>query len=243
MEPLRRLTGRVLSTATIVAALGFLAQAQDRQTQQSFRVWFPYFGDHAFGDSRWGVHLEGQIRRQDGIARWQTLLLRPAVNYQANRFLMLSLGYAYARSYPNPSSPSAPRNEHRVWEQAWLRYKTGKVAWSSRYRLENRFIEQTGGQYRYENRFRAWQQATVPLSKRFYVTGYDEIWFYVKPYQSSSLFDQNRAYGGLGVNIHPGWRFETAYMNQTLLQRSGSVLEVNHILVFSVLSNARFQRK
>jgi hypothetical protein len=208
---------------------------------QSFHVWFTYFGDHAFGDSRWGVHLEGQIRRQSGIAQWQTLLLRPALNYQANRILMLSLGYTYVRAYP--SNPFAPRNEHRVWEQVWLRYKTGKVGWSSRYRLENRFIEQAGGQYRYENRLRAWQQATVPIAGRFYVTGYDEVWVYVKPYQSSSWFDQNRAYAALGFNIAPGWRFETAYMNQALLERTGRVLELNHILVFNVLSNAPFRRK
>ena len=59
----------------------------------------------------------------------------------------------------------------------------------------------------------------------------------------SSLFDQNRAYAALGLNIQPGWRFETAYMNQALLQRSGRVLELNHILMFSVLSNAPFPRK
>jgi len=95
----------------------------------------------------------------------------------------------------------------------------------------------------YENRFRAWQQATVPLSGRFYLTGYDEVWFYVKPYQASSVFDQNRAYTALGFNIKPGWRFETAYMNQVVLVRSGRVLDVNHILAFSILSNAPFRSK
>ena len=235
------LTARKLCMAAVIVFLATPSPAQDRQLQQNFRVWFAYFGDHAFGDSRWGVHLEGQIRRMDGITKWQALLLRPAVNYQANRILMLSLGYAYVRAYP--SNPIARRNEHRVWEQAWLRYRTGRIGWSSRYRFENRFIQQVNGQHRFENRFRAWQQATVPLSKRFYVTGYDEVWFYVKPYQASSLFDQNRAYAALGFNIRPAWRFETAYMNQALLQRSGRVLELNHILMFAVLSNAPFPRK
>jgi hypothetical protein len=184
--------------------------------------------------------IEGQIRRQNGLAQWQHLVLRPALNYQANRLLMLSAGYAYVRSYPR--NPFGPRNENRIWEQAWLRYRTGKVAWSSRYRFENRVIEGTGGPYRFENRVRAWQQATVPLSKRFYLTGYDEIFIYVKPYQASSLFDQNRVYAGLGLNLKPGWRFETAYMNQVLLVRSGRVLELNNILMFSVLSTAPFRR-
>ena len=226
--------------AAMIAVVGLPLAAQDRQIEQNFRVWFAYFGDHPFGDSRWGVHLEGQIRRQDGLAQWQHLVLRPALNYRANRFLMVSGGYAYVRSYPR--NPFGPRNENRIWEQAWLRYRTGKVAWSSRYRFENRFIERASEPYRFENRVRGWQQATIPVSKRLYVTGYDEVFVYVKPYQASSLFDQNRAYAGLGLNLKPGWRFETAYMNQALLVRSGRVLEVNNILVFSVFSTAPFRR-
>ena len=231
--------------ATIaVLVLTFSARAQDRQVQQNFRVWFPYFGDHAFGDSRWGVHLEAQARFQDGVTNLQHLVLRPGINYQPNRLLMLTAGYAYVRLYPSdtvaPLLP--PRNEHRIWEQAWLRYSSGRVSWSTRFRFENRFIEGTNG-YRFENRIRAWQQATVPLDKRIYVTGYDELFFYVKPYQSSSPFDQNRAYAALGFNIKPGWRFETGYMNQALLQRSGRVLDVNHTLVFAILSNAAFRRR
>ena len=223
----------------IIAVLALPAAAQDRNLEQNFRVWFAYSGDHSFGDSRWGIHLEGQIHRQDGLADWQRLVLRPALNYQANRVLMLSAGYAYVRSYPH--DPSGPRNENRIWEQAWFSYRTGSVAWSSRYRFENRFIEQSSGQYRFENRFRARQQATIPLSKRLYITGYDEVFIYVKPYQATSAFDQNCAYVGLGVKTKPGWRFETAYMNQALLLRSG-VLELNHILIFSIFSTAKFRR-
>ena len=123
--------------------LGLPAAAQDRQLEQSFRVWFAYIGDHPFGDSRWGVHLEGQLRREDGVSKWQQFLLRPALNYQPNRLLMLSAGYAYVRSYPR--NPTAPRNEHRIWEQARLSYRTGSIAWMSRYRFENRFIEEADG--------------------------------------------------------------------------------------------------
>jgi hypothetical protein len=75
-----------------------------------------------------------------------------------------------------------------------------------------------------------------------YLTAYDEIWFYVKPYVSNSAFDQNRIYAGVGFHLKPTLRFETAYLNQTLLQRSGAALEVNHTLVFSLFSNAPFGR-
>jgi hypothetical protein len=171
-------------------------------------------------------------------------VIAAGVNFRVNRLLTLTTGYTYNRSYPTgeatPSSP--PTIEHRVWEQAWLRYSTGKVAWSSRFRLENRFLEGSGT-YRFENRLRYWQQATIPVTSHVYVTGYDEAWFYVAPYHSSSAFDQNRAYAALGFSVKPAWRVETGYMNQTLLQRTGSVLEINHMVMISVYSTTGLKHK
>lgn len=70
--------------------------------------------------------------------------------------------------------------------------------------------------YRYENRSRAWQRGTVPLSPRYYVSAYNEIWFYVKPYVSASALDQNR---------------------------NGRVTEANHTLMFTITSRAPFGRR
>ena len=87
-----------------------------------------YFGDHPIGQSRWGVHLEGQWRRHDGFNRWQQLLLRPGVNFEVNKALLLTGGYAFINSYRYGAFPTLARAtpEHRIWEQALLRYKTGK---------------------------------------------------------------------------------------------------------------------
>jgi hypothetical protein len=143
--------GYWLGTAIVLLGMAPTAAAQDRQLDQSFRIWFAYYGDHPFGDSRLGLHLEGHIRRQDGIGQWQQILVRPGVNYQVNRLLTLTAGYTYVRAYPNSALSIAgpPTNEHRLWERAWLRYHTGKVAWSSRVRFENRFVE-SSGVYRFE---------------------------------------------------------------------------------------------
>jgi Protein of unknown function (DUF2490) len=223
-------------------------RAGDRPVEHNAHGWYNYFGDHALGRSKWGVHLEGQFRRHDVTNRWQQLLLRPGVNYEVSPKLMLTAGYAFIRSHSysryTASTPAAP--EHRIWEQAWFRYRSGRTAWTTRLRFENRFLGATDAagarKYRFENRFRAWQQVRVPLSKRLYVTAYDEVWFFVKPYVSNSAFDQNRAYGAVGVNLSPEWRVEAGYMNQALLHRSGAALESNHTLVISIFSHARFGR-
>ena len=189
--------------------------AQERIVDHNAHAWGAYFGDHPIGSSRWGVHLEGQYRRHDLGLQWQQLLLRPGVNYEVNSHLMLTTGYAYARSfsYSEFVPRRAPTNEHRIWEQAWFRYRSGPAAWTTRLRFEHRFLENTSAPqsgYRYEHRMRAWQQITLPLYRKTYFTAYDEAWFYVAPYVSDSSFDQNRAYAGVGLRVNPAWQLELA---------------------------------
>lgn len=209
--------------------------------------WYNYFGDHPVADSKWGIHLEGQYRRHDVVTKWQQLLLRPAINYDVKPSLTLTAGYAYAHtySYSDLSAPFRATNENRLWEQVQYRYKAGRASLSTRVRFEERFLGSSvpGQGFRYENRLRTWEQVTVPISKKTYFTGYDEVWFYVKPYVSKSSFDQNRAYAALGYRLNPSLRLEVGYMNQALRQRSGLVLESNHTLMVSLYSNARFKRR
>jgi hypothetical protein len=124
-----------LAAALPIAAASALAQVAD----PNLNAWGMYFGDHPIGQSRWGVHLEGQWRRHEGFNRWQQLLLRPGVNFEVNKLLLLTGGYAFINSYPYGQFPTLAKAtpEHRVWEQALLRYKTGKLSWSTRLRFES----------------------------------------------------------------------------------------------------------
>jgi Protein of unknown function (DUF2490) len=81
------------------------------------------------------------------------------------------------------------------------------------------------------------------VSARVYLTGYDELWFYTSPYMSNSAFDQNRACRGVGFHLKTSLGFEAAYINQTLLHRSGRALEQNHTVMFSFFSTADFLRR
>ena len=159
---------------------------------------------------------------------------------------MLTAGYAFVRTstYSEFAAPAPVSLEHRLWQQAWIRYRTGQTSWSTRLRFENRFLggpDPRSGRtaYRFENRFRVWQQIKIPLPRKKYFTAYDEFWVYVKPFQSNSVFDQNRAYAALGFDLKPTLRLEVGYMLQTILVRSGSRMEYNHTIVVSLFSNAR----
>lgn len=219
--------------------------AADRAVDNNFHGWFNYFGDHPLGKSKWGVHLEGQYRRHELILSWQQLLLRPAVNYEVNKNLMLTAGYGNIRSYSYSDLAPASRatTEHRLWQQVLVRYRVGPVAMATRIRIEQRFLGSANpGQpgYRYENRFRAMEQVTYPVTGKRYFTAYDEVKFYVAPYVSRSVFDQNRAYAALGFRVTPAVRVEVGYLNQAVFQRSGLVREANHTFMLSVFSNKAF---
>lgn len=227
----------LLLAALLVAPLA----GQNRVTVQNTHFWATYDGDHKFEGSRWGVHLEGHWRRHDAGLTWQQLLLRPGVTYAVNPHLHLTAGYAFIETWPYGSPVPAPKtSEHRLWEQAALRYKTGRVSWTSRFRFENRWLESPGAAYRYENRLRLMQKLSVPMTSKTYFTASDEYWVYVKPYVSNSAFDQNRAYAALGFKLADHWKLETGYMHQGILRRSGLVFESNHTLRLTLVSDASF---
>lgn len=192
-----------------------------------------YFGDHPVSP-RWGVHVEGQWRRAEVVTQWQQLLLRPGVNYHLRPNVMFTAGYGYIRTYPYGDFP-APRMvaEHRIYQQALTRHRSGLVTWQQRFRLEQRFL----GEYR--NRFRYLLRADVPVAKQkgVYLGFYDEVMVGFGTNRGPQRFDQNRAYGAVGFRIAPATRLEVGYMHQFLAQRNGRIVEHNHTLQVAVYSN------
>lgn len=238
---------RLLLLALLNAGVLCAADASGRLIDPNFHGWYNYFGDHPIGDSRWGIHLEGQWRRSNGITRWQQSFLRPAVNYQVSPRLILTGGYAFADTFRYGDFPAPARfPEHRLFQQAQIRSTTGKVVWSTRLRFENRFlgVMENGAvsRYRYENRFRFSQRLSVPVRGRLFFTTYNEIFFFVPPYKSSSALDQNRAYAALGWRLKPGWSVETGYVLQNIFQRNGRIVEANNTMIVSLVSSAPFRR-
>ena len=145
-----------------------------RQFTTNAHGWYDYFGDHPVkAGSKWGIHLEGQWRRHDVITRWQQLLIRPGVNYEVNKNLMLTAGYGYITTHRYGEFPTAvPFPEHRIFQQALVRQALGKWNLSHRYRLEQRFLGEKRAlpdgtrellRRRYENRFRYMYRMMRPI--------------------------------------------------------------------------------
>jgi hypothetical protein len=129
---------------------------------------------------------------------------------------------------------------------------------SHRYRLEQRFIGETERdidgtikvkERRYENRFRYLFRANIPFNGDriekgdWYLGLYDEFFINFGGNVGANVFDQNRAYAALGYNMGTLGNLEIGYMQQTLQQRNGRVMEYNHTLQVAVYTNFPFQRR
>lgn len=218
------------------------AAALGAETDNNANGWYMYFGDHAFGKSRFGAHLEGQWRRADLGLTWQQLLIRPALNFQLNKKVMLTGGYGFVDWHRYGDFPAKEEfKEHRTYEQAQITQKFLGLDWQNRLRLEQRHI--LGYAARYENRFRYMLRTNIPLpyyDKHYYIGVYDEIFYNFGKNVAANVFDQNRAYIALGRQMGHQTRVEVGFMEQTIQQRSGKVFEHNHTLQVAIYSRLPF---
>lgn len=206
--------------------------------------WYSYSGDHPVSGP-WGIHLDGQWRRSDLAVNWQQYQIRPGVNYEWSDRLLLTLGYAYTRTYPYGDFPNqAAFPEHRIYQQALVRQTAKSVRLQHRIRLEQRFIQYPDGgppSWTYQNRFRYLAEAEFPLTRRsdgsmeWYLPVFDEILIGLPPNYGARPFDQNRFFVGVGRALR-GVNLEVGYLNQFIGQRNGRIFESNHTLYFNAVS-------
>jgi hypothetical protein len=220
-------------------------------------AWFNYFGNHPL-TKHWGLHLEGQYRRDALGLTWQQLLLRGGVNYYLTPRLTLTGGYGFIDTHPYGEYPvPAKFPEHRIWEQAQYKHPlVGKVTLQHRLRMEQRYLGtmqlrpnqdpiRTG--WRYENRFRYMIRSDIPLTKStdvagFYLAAYDEAFWNFGKNVAANDFDQNRAYLALGKGLSKSFKLEAGYMHQFLQQRNGRIFESNNTMMLSLYSTFRFHK-
>jgi hypothetical protein len=203
------------------------------QVDRNAHGWYQYFGDHPIGNSRWGLHLEGQWRRHDVLLRGQNLLLRPAINFKINKTFELSGGYAFVETYRYGSYPVARTlQENRIYQELRVRHDWGKVKVLHRFRSENRWLP---GDF-FEDRFRYLLRGMIPLKGKNWLILANEVFIPTPPESFPKPLDNNRAMVLWGRTLNPYWRLETGYMLQTVTQRNGRVREDNHTLLFSLWS-------
>ena len=215
-------------------------------------AWLMYFGDHPVY-KKWGVHLEGQLRRADGFQSPQQLLLRTGINYQLLPQSFVTLGYCWVNTYPYGAFPSKSIfPENRIWEQFQTKNSLGRVEWVSRFRLEQRWIKAptqgvdgswAPGNPIFSNRFRSLQRFSIPLKgtkiedHSWYISCYDELFVQFGKNVGANVFDQNRAYVAIGTKIPKLGRVEIGYLNQLIVKSNGINVESNNTFQLGISFN------
>lgn len=235
---------KLITKYLLYAAFALASTPLYSQSSNSNTGWFQYFGDHPFS-KHWGIHAEGQWRRDGIITSWEQLLLRTGINYKVNEHLTLTAGYTYLRTFEYGEIPRQPSREHRVYEELNLTHRLGRVDWEHRFRLEQRFMaEEQDYRWTFGERVRYRLQAHVPLGAkrtaegRFYCSLYNEIFVKFGPDGGPQAFDQNRVYSALGINLKGKNRLEMGYMFRYFPQPSG-VVQQEHSLQISIFSDSR----
>jgi hypothetical protein len=163
--------------------------------------------------------LEGQQRMGDDSSRLTQTLIRPGIGYALTSNTSLWIGYAWIHTgLPLTSSPFA---EDRIWQQLLWVKTTQHLTFSSRTRLEQRFLENSPNTaYRARELIKLsipWK----PESKLSFV-GSNELFWHKNNFvgRNTRGFDQNRLFVGFGYKINPALTTECGYMNQ-YIRRSG----------------------
>jgi hypothetical protein len=235
---------------TITFLCSFLcSNAQNLNVANQNHLWLVYTGTfHLY--KKLHLFTEYQFRRADLGKNWQQSLPRIGLEIKCKPEFQITAGYGYITTYPYGEQPvSYVFNEHRSWEQINLVHSSGKFKFQHRYRLEQRWLERKilntannefeFDEFNYLNRFRYRFMANYSI-KHFETSNNDlfalftnEIFIAFGKNVSKNIFDQNRIYGGIGINFKNKISVALGYLNQFILKTNGINAENNHTVQFS----------
>ncbi|MCG9880149.1 MAG: DUF2490 domain-containing protein [Bacteroidia bacterium] len=233
--------------------------AQNNRIQTSENIgWYNYFGTIKLTD-KIGVHTEYQWRRDNYITDWQQSLLRVGVNYQASNGILLRAGYGWIETFNYGDIPlnAYGKNftEHRIFQMAQLTHNEGKVSFSHRFMLEQRFVGKYSSanvnredsypllhRIRYMFRMQAPFVGSAIGDKTPYWAMYNEVFIGFGKNVNANVFDQNRLGILLGYQWNKNLRIEAGYLNQIVQfgrQINGqNVFQDNKGIILNVYFNA-----
>lgn len=186
-------------------------------------------------DPRWLGYFEVQPRFGDYGTR---LIVRPALGFKIFEGGEAWLGYAWIPTVFNGEDPDT--YENRLWQQWLASLKLQFVDLSSRTRLEQRFVNYADGMsLRLRENIRTnWKFVPdsiwyLPITLELMIDLNETDW------QPQSGFDHYRLFGGLGLNVGGGVRFELGYALVHSIRDPGPD-NLSHVASFSLYWDHKF---
>ena len=208
--------------APLFFLLGLLTVNAQRPGEDETGSWFMYFGTNKVSE-RLSVHTEAQFRFYETTSNFNQLLLRTGLNYHINPNAIATGGYAFIDTDNTFYEFEGEINskEHRIFEQFILKNKVWEFLFEHRYRLEQRFLD-FGSTTETQHRARYRIQMTLPLTNTFFLNFYDELFINLQ----DDLFNQNRLYGAVGINITENSSVQFGYLRNQFVNAVYDRLQV-----------------
>lgn len=212
--------------------------------QSNTMGWFASFNTIKLKD-KWSLHTDVQFRSTDKFEHMNQILLRPGINYQLNKKMIVSAGYAYTHQRAAAAGITGYVPDHRIWQQFIYNQKLSQLAIQHRFRLEERFvpkpvvvnnkIENDGSLY--TTRLRYFIRNILPLkqqpvfTKGAFVALQNEVFVNIsnKKNVNGKFFDQNRLYPAIGYRFSKKFDIDAGYMYQ-YVKGKGSASANNNII-------------
>lgn len=231
--------------------LGGVAIALHAQPAMTTRTlgWATYFQKFKL-PHRLELTLEEQARYDLGRNEWFQLILRPSLSWSTSNDWQFTAGFGYFWLYPSPND-LPPRHEFRPWQEIGRKRKYGRTTLQPKIRFEQRYIRGYNGEaladdYTYStwrSRFRCDVQVRLQSDENryFYFTGGDELFFNTLP-GAYTVYDQNRAYAGLGYQFGSKVSVQAQYLN-AYVRKSSAAYELQHVARLTVTHTFNLQSK
>jgi Protein of unknown function (DUF2490) len=211
-------------------------------------TWLIFLSDARLS-KHWGLHTEVQVLRTRTSELGCQNVFRGGANYYATDDFMLTGGYAYSQAVADDNFTGATGAEHRLYQQMQLHDVKSRLRLHHRYRLEQRWVQLRPGQeFTYLNRMRYQLQLVLPLlgpelsSGMPYAVAANEVFLGFGRGAGGRLFQQNRAYLGMGYQIGKASAVELGYLNQFVQLPLEGRPELNENMQLSLCFNPDWRR-
>jgi hypothetical protein len=210
---------------------------QTKEVNKQVQTWVSLNTVTKFSD-HWGIVADVHVRENEFFESNNFYFLRGGITYIPNSSVSLTGGYAHMWLAPTKEGWSTYADENRIYQQAQLNTKIGKVSVIQRLRNEQRWQEKMDndeptGEWRFTDRVRYLASFNIPVfsNKKWpLLVLSDEILIHFGKEVIYNTFDQNRFFIGIKQNINPNLSFDFGYMNVYQQKYSGYQYDMNHTI-------------
>ena len=193
--------------------------AQQKTIIRNTHTWVS-LNSNLYLNPRWFVMADVHLRENDFMASASFLFGRVGLGYQVNDHFSVAAGYGYLELYPQQPGAKTGTGEGRIYQQAQLSAKMGKLQLLHRLRLEQRWRQVVQndiftGDHRFSQRVRYLLSLTLPVFNNPHLPQLvlaDECMLQFGKEIISNTFDQNRLFIGVRQSLSKSLSFDAGYM-------------------------------